>query len=219
MNSIDKKSGMSKNLSFVVFCKVLNRICDVSVECNAHIFPYVGVVCFHSLSDPVKHDADKTVFIEICDKTFLLLCKGSGSCLLFDNTHDQVVGQLEEKIFNLFPADCIISIYNEGFVFVDCFKDLQKSFLPGSIGLFTLKCVGGFFEACPLDQIIDIFEMIIKSHAADSAVRGQIIDRDLRERFLEEKVFQRVSKSAFCDVGHGISTFLCSGVNSNCLSL
>ena len=26
------------------FCKVLNRICDVSMDCDAHVFPDVGIV-------------------------------------------------------------------------------------------------------------------------------------------------------------------------------
>ena len=35
------------------------------------------------------------------------------------------------------------------------------------------------FQTAPLHKIIDIFEMIVKSHAADPAVRSQVVDGDL----------------------------------------
>ena len=41
-------------------------------------------------------------------------------------------------------------------------KNLQKSFLPGAVCLFTLESPCGFFEAGPFDQIIDVLKMIIK---------------------------------------------------------
>ena len=86
--------------------------------------------------------------------------------------------ELEKIVFNLLTAYSMIGIYNEGFVFVDCFKNLQKSFLPCFVCFFTLQGFGGFFQTCPLYEIIDVPEMIIKGHAADSAVGGQVVDRD-----------------------------------------
>ena len=43
---------------------------------GAHILADRSVVGFHSLADPVEHDADKTVLIEISDKIFLRLSDG-----------------------------------------------------------------------------------------------------------------------------------------------
>ena len=63
---------------------------------GAHILADRSVVGFHSLADPVEHDADKTVLIEISDKIFLRLSDGCPDGLFFDNTHDQIVGQAED---------------------------------------------------------------------------------------------------------------------------
>ena len=130
---------MSKNLSFVKLCKVSDRICDVSVERDAHIFTDGIIVSLHSLADPVKHDTDKTVFIKICDKVFLLFCKRGIFGLLFNDSHNEIMCQMEEVIFNLLTADGIIGIHNKRFVFVYCFKNLLKTFLPCCIGLLALK--------------------------------------------------------------------------------
>ena len=111
---------------------------------GAHILADRSVVGFHSLADPVEHDADKTVLIEISDKIFLRLSDGCPDGLFLDNTHDQIVGQAEEEVFNLFTVQGTVGIHNESFVFVDCLKNLQKSFLPVARCLFTLECTCGF---------------------------------------------------------------------------
>ena len=51
--------------------------------------------------------------------------------------------------------------------------------MPGGRGFFALKGNSGIFQTAPLHKIIDIFEMIVKSHAADPAVRSQVVDGDL----------------------------------------
>ena len=88
---------------------------------GAHILADRSVVGFHSLADPVEHDADKTVLIEISDKIFLRLSDGCPDGLFLDNTHDQIVGQAEEEVFNLFTVQGTVGIHNESFVFVHSF--------------------------------------------------------------------------------------------------
>lgn len=58
-----------------MFCKVLNRICDVSVECDAHVVADRCIIRSHSLTNPVEHDSDKTVFVKISDEIFLFVSK------------------------------------------------------------------------------------------------------------------------------------------------
>ena len=168
---------------------------------GAHILADRSVVGFHSLADPVEHDADKTVLIEISDKIFLRLSDGCPDGLFLDNTHDQIVGQAEEEVFNLFTVQGTVGIHNESFVFVDCLKNLQKSFLPVARCFFALECAGGFLEADPFHQVIDILEMIIKSHSADPAVSGEVVDRDLCQRLFEKKPLERFFQSPFGHVG------------------
>ena len=42
--------------------------------------------------------------LEISDKIFLRLSDGCPDGLFLDNTHDQIVGQAEEEVFNLFTV-------------------------------------------------------------------------------------------------------------------
>ena len=49
--------------------------------------------------------------------------------------------------------------------------------------------------------------MIVKGHPADAAVAGQIADRNLIQRLLEEEFFQGVFQCVLCQVLHKQSGF------------
>lgn len=68
------------------------------------------IVSFHTLFDPVQHDADETVFIKIGDKFCGVLGKSGSLCLLPDNIGNQRVGQFEQIIFDLFPTDGMVGV-------------------------------------------------------------------------------------------------------------
>lgn len=158
---------------------------------GAHILADRSVVGFHSLADPVEHDADKTVLIEISDKIFLRLSDGCPDGLFLDNTHDQIVGQAEEEVFNLFTVQGTVGIHNESFVFVEL-PQKSAEVLPASRPMSFYPGVHVWIlEADPFHQVIDILEMIIKSHSADPAVSGEVVDRDLCQRLFEKKTLER----------------------------
>ena len=84
----------------------------------------------------------------------------------------------------------MIDVHNKRLVFQHCLKDLGKAFLPGIVSFLIPKGFFAVFHTCPLHQIIDILEMIVKCHAADPAVLCQICDGNLIKRFLFQKLFQ-----------------------------
>ena len=51
--------------------------------------------------------------------------------------------------------------------------------MPGRRSFFALEGDPGILQTTPLHKIVDIFEMILKSHAADPAVCSQVVDGDL----------------------------------------
>ena len=69
--------------------------------------------------------------------------------------------EMEKIVFNLLTAYSMIGIYNEGFVFVDCFKNLQKPFLPGLVGLLPLEGLGRVLDTGPLHQVVDVLEVLV----------------------------------------------------------
>ena len=97
-------------LSFPLFCKIMNGICNCSVHGNADIMYDFFIIFFHAMFDPVEHKTDKAVFVKFCNK---FLCMFRDWCLgglLFDDTGDQLVSKVKEIIFNLFPAEAAVSV-------------------------------------------------------------------------------------------------------------
>ena len=152
--------------------------------------------------DPVEHEADKGVFIDVGDKRLVLRADGHTDGLLFDHALKQIVGQLIEISFNLLPADGVVDVHNEGFVGQDCLEDLFKALLPCFIGLLSCQRLRRVLLTRPFDQIVDVFEMVIERHAIDTAVIGDIADGDFMERLLQEQIFKRLLQRAFGQIGH-----------------
>ena len=116
------------------------------------------------------------------------------------HTHDQIMSELKKIILNFFSSNGMTGILHKSLIFVNSLKNLYKSFLPGIISFFTLKSFSGFLQTGPLCQIINISEMVIKSHAADPAVRGKIIDGDPVQGFFQHKPFQGLFQGIFCHI-------------------
>ena len=64
---------MIKNLSFLRFCKVPDGIRDAAVQRDRDHSGNFLVIPFHALLNPVQHNAYKTVFIKICNKTLIFI--------------------------------------------------------------------------------------------------------------------------------------------------
>ena len=152
--------------------------------------------------DPVEHEADKGVFIDVGDKRLVLRADRHTGGLLLDHALKQIIGQLIEISFNLLPADGVIDVHNEGFVGQDCLEDLFKALLPCFIGLLSCQRLRRVLLTRPFDQIIDVLEMIIERHAVDAAVVGDIADGDFMERLLQKQIFERLLQRAFGQIGH-----------------
>ena len=58
--------------SFVFCGKIVDGIVDTSIQCSCGVIHDSVVIFAHAIFDPVQHNAYKAVFIEICDKNFLL---------------------------------------------------------------------------------------------------------------------------------------------------
>ena len=152
--------------------------------------------------DPVEHEADKGVFVDVGNERFVFRADRHTDGLLFDHALKQIVGQLIEISFNLFTADGMIDVHNEGFVGQDCLEDLLKALLPCFIGLLSCQRLRRVLLTRPFDQIVDVFEMVIERHAIDTAVIGDIADGDFMERLLQEQIFKRLLQRAFGQIGH-----------------
>ena len=97
--------------------------------------------------DPFEHQTDKPVFIEICDEDLILFSHGHSQRTLFDHIHQQIIHDTIEILFDLLTADMSIDIQDEGLVFPDGIKDIQKSLLPGAIGFVPFDGLAGILLA------------------------------------------------------------------------
>lgn len=118
---------MIKNLSFLRFCKVPDGIRDATVQRdrdhsgNFLVIPFLPAY-------PVQHNAHKTVFIKICNKTLIFIRYRRIRSLLLSLTTPMIKSksQLKQKILNLFPADTAVSIHNKRLVLINNFENLQQ---------------------------------------------------------------------------------------------
>ena len=100
------------------------------------------IIILHSAADPVEHHADKAVFIKFRNEGLVLLGNLHALALLIHHASDQTVGQLEQEVLHLVPADTAVGIENKGLVFQHRLKNLQQPLMPGIIGFLSLERPG-----------------------------------------------------------------------------
>ena len=54
-----------------------------------------------------------------------------------------------------------------------------------------------------IEQRLDVLEVVIKRHAVDAAVLGNVVDGDFSERLLQQQMLQRRGDRALRDLRHG----------------
>ena len=84
----------------------------------------------------------------------------------------------------------MINIQNKRLVLQYRLKDLLQTFTPRTVRLLIRKRTLSVLQARPLNQVVNILEVIVKRHAADPAVLRQIVDRNLIHRLLKQKLFK-----------------------------
>ena len=100
--TIYKNGRVIKNLTLCRFCKVLfsdrfkilNGIFDASIQRNCHFFHNLPIIVLHTPSDPVQHDADKTVFVKFRDKLLIFFLQLQSGAFFLNHISDQLIGQL-----------------------------------------------------------------------------------------------------------------------------
>ena len=84
----------------------------------------------------------------------------------------------------------MINIQNKRLVLQYRLKDLLQTFTPRTVRLLIRKRTLSVLQARPLNQVVNILEVIVKRHAADPTVLRQIVDRNLIHRLLKQKLFK-----------------------------
>ena len=107
-----------------------------------------------------------------------------------DHIQQKPVYQRPQIFFDLFPVDAAVNIQNKGLVILYRLEDLQKSLLPRFISLFLIQRSLGILQARPFHKIVNILEVVIKGHAVDTAVLGNVIDGDFGQRFFQQQILQ-----------------------------
>ena len=136
---------------------------------------------------PLPH---KPVFIEFRDKTLILQRQFRVRALFLHHIGDQPVGQFIQIALQFAALNRPVYIHDKLPVLRHYLEDLQHSFLPGVIGFLPLQRLPAVLDAAPLHQIVDILEMIVEGHPADTTVRRQILDRDLVQLFVLQQFLE-----------------------------
>ena len=90
----------------------------------------------------------------------------------------------------MFAADGVIDIGDHRLVFLNPLKDIEETFLPGGISLFSAQSLGRLVQQRPFQQIVNIAEVIVKGLAVDLAVLYDVDDRDFIQRLFGQQLFQ-----------------------------
>ena len=85
--------------------------------------------------------------------------------------------------------DAVVDIHYKGLVVPNGLENLQKALLPGVVGLLPGQRTGRALDAGPLDQIVDVLEMVVERHAVHAAVFGQVGHGDFVQRLFGQQVF------------------------------
>lgn len=119
----------------------------ISLDQNAEPGYDLFRIRLHILMNPFEHQANKSIFIEIRDKDLILFSDDHSLRTLFDHIHQQIIYDTIEILLDLLTADMSLDVQDEGLIIPDGIKDVQKSLLPGSIGLIPFDSLAGILFA------------------------------------------------------------------------
>ena len=176
---------------------VLERGGDVPVDHGGKAVNDHSGIGLHVIFDPVEHQADKGVLVDRRDEGLVLVTHAHALRLLLDHALEQIVGDLVEVVFHLLAADGVVDVHNEWLVVLHGLKELQKTLLPRLVGLVACERLAGVLLTRPFDKVVNVLEVVIKGHAVDAAVLGDVVDGDLVERLLQQQIFERRLERAF----------------------
>ena len=147
-----------------------------------------GGVVLHAGAHPFQRQADEGVLVKIRDELLVLGAHGHPGSLLLDDADHQIVGQAVEVVLDMLAADGMINFGDKDLVLLHGLQDLQKALLPGVVGLLPGQRTGRALDAGPLDQIVDVLEMVVERHAVHAAVFGQVGHGDFVQRLFGQQV-------------------------------
>lgn len=114
------------------------------------------------------------------------------SDVLVDDALDEVRRHGLEKALNPFGTDAVIDVHDEWLVVTSREHGIGEARLPGFGSFIVGESLTRVLLARPLYQVIYILEVVVERHAADSAILGEISDRNFCQGFGEEKVLERL---------------------------
>lgn len=156
----------------------MQRTGDIAVNQHAEPINNRRWVFLHALANPVQHQADKRVFVEVGNERLVTVTDGQPDGFFLNHANQQVVRQLIEIALQVLAADRVVDVQDERFVFQDKMEDVQEALLPCAVRL-----VAGQRDVCilltrPFHQVVDIRKMVVERHPADTAVLSNIVDGD-----------------------------------------
>ena len=161
----------------------------------------------HAAPDPVQHDPDKGVLVEIRDVRLVFLGDGIAAGELLHHVDQQAVDHAAQIGFDLLPLNGVIDPLDEGPVLDDGVAQGGKALLPGPVVLPALEGAAALLLADPVDQVVDVLEVVVEGHAIHAAVRRDVGNRDLGERFLGEQRLERLGQGPLGELRHGHPSF------------
>ena len=176
------------------------------------------IIVVHAAADPVEHEANEAVFVKISDEGFVLFAGRDLLTFLVDDAANEISGEAIEKTFHALAVEGTIGIQHKRLVVVDGFENLREPLAPGVRCFLSGERRCGVLDTGPLDEVVDILKMIVKRHAADAAIVGEITDGDLVEVFFQEHIFQRMLQRFFRDAAHGCASFAMKKAEKELLS-
>ena len=144
---------------------------------------------------------------EINDELFVLILNGDVPRFLIHKFVEQRVHHFIEVLFHLLPADGAVNIENQQLILLNFEQNIQERFIPVVDVFPVLHRLPGILHHDPVHQVIDILKMVVKRHPVDTAVLGDIVDRDFIERLLNQQLFERSFQRPFCRLCHKTHPF------------
>ena len=166
----------------------MQRTGDIAV--NQHVEPINNRrwIFLHALANPVQHQADKRVFVEVGNERLVTVTDGQPDGFFLNHANQQVVRQLIEIALQVLTADRVVDVQDERFVFQDKMEDVQEALLPCAVRLVAGKRDARILLTRPLYQVVYICKMVVERHPADTAVLSNIVDGDFVQRLLQKQL-------------------------------
>ena len=99
---------------------------------------------------------------------------------------------------DLLAVHTVVDVQNERLILPHGPEDLQEALLPGVVRFLLLERAARVLQTRPLHKIVNVLEVVVKRHAVDAAVLGNVVDGDLRERLFEQQIFERLLERPLC---------------------